>query len=160
MDDGLLAGVDVVEEPVEGGDPLDQPPFQHGPLLGVDNPGEQVHGPSALGALVAAVHRERDPLAAERLIALLLQRPHLLQRQPVEPLLHRPIVIPSPPPLVDVLIKEAKPRHRLKRRLLLQKDYVCGCRGWDRRRGDGFLEKIVAILHFKCNIADSGRPVH
>ena len=68
-DRGLLARVHVVEELVERADPLREPGLHHGPLVGRDDPGEQVHREGALEAVLVAAQGEGDALGAERGVA-------------------------------------------------------------------------------------------
>ena len=65
VDDGPLTHVEVVEEGVEGGDPLHQAPLDVVPLVGGDDAGQQVHREGALDALALVVDGEGDALAAK-----------------------------------------------------------------------------------------------
>ncbi len=65
----LVADVHVVEECVERTYALFQTGFHVGPLVGRDDPGNQVEGPDALGSLVRAVYGEGDPLPLKRGVA-------------------------------------------------------------------------------------------
>ena len=69
LDGSPLADVEVVEEAVEHRDPLDEPGLDVVPLVGRDQPGEQVHRERALDALALAVDGERDARGPERLVA-------------------------------------------------------------------------------------------
>ena len=60
-----LAGVQVRQEVVQGDNPLGEAPLQLVPFDRRDEPGEEIHGPDPLGALLLAVHGEGDPLAPE-----------------------------------------------------------------------------------------------
>ena len=68
-DGGSLAGVEVVEEAVEDGDPLDQAPLDVGPLVGRDEARHEVHREGALDPFALAVDGERDASGPERLVA-------------------------------------------------------------------------------------------
>jgi len=61
----LLVGVDILEEKVDGGDPLDQTPFEFFPLLGGDDSGDEVEGKDPLFAVFGAVNVEGDSLIPE-----------------------------------------------------------------------------------------------
>ena len=62
----LLGVVDVVDEHVEGPDPLPEARLDDRPLLGGEDAGNRVEGEDALGALLALrVDRERDPAVEE-----------------------------------------------------------------------------------------------
>src|SRR4029077_3648105 len=64
--EALLALIDVEDEEVQGGDPLDEPGLQALPLARGDDAGHEVEREDALGALFLAVDRERDALVHER----------------------------------------------------------------------------------------------
>jgi hypothetical protein len=85
LDHGPLADVEVVEEAVERGDPLDQTGLDERPLVGWDDPGQEVHREGALGALVVAVDGERDALGPEAVVAQALPPGQLGRGQPGQP---------------------------------------------------------------------------
>jgi hypothetical protein len=62
----LLLVVEVVQEQVEGGDPLDQARLEPGPFVGRDDPRDQVEREDALRALGVVVDREGDAAPQER----------------------------------------------------------------------------------------------
>jgi hypothetical protein len=64
LDDALVV-VEVVEEEVEGGDALDQAALQIFPLLGADDPWDEVEGEDPLGALGIAIDVEGHALTHE-----------------------------------------------------------------------------------------------
>ena len=87
VEDGLaLPAVEVLQEAVERRHPLAEAAGQLLPFVRRDQPGEQVHGPDALGALLLAVHGEGDPLTAELVGYELLQPPDLGDVNVAEPL--------------------------------------------------------------------------
>ena len=61
-----LAVVDVLAEQVQGRDPLGQPPLDDVPLVGRDDPRDQVEREDLLHPRPVLVDVERDPLVAER----------------------------------------------------------------------------------------------
>ena len=109
VEGGLLAGVEVVEEPVQGRDALGQAGLQLPPLGRLDDAGEQVHGPGALGALVVGVDGEGDALAAELGRHQLLDPAQLVAVDLREPLGHPPVGGAHRPVGVEGLV-EPRPR--------------------------------------------------
>ena len=84
VDGRLVAHVQVVEEPVEGGDPLDEPLLDVGPLVGRDDARHQVHRERPLDALALAVDGEGDAGLAEGGVAHPLPLGQLVGREPAE----------------------------------------------------------------------------
>ena len=60
--DDLLVGVDVLEEQIEGFDPLNEAFFQNGPFVGRNDPGDGVEGKDALSSFVVIIDGERNSL--------------------------------------------------------------------------------------------------
>ena len=81
----LVADVEVVEEPVERGDPLHQPLLEVGPLVGRDDARHEVHRERALDALALAVDGEGDAGLAERGVAHPLPLGQLVRGEAAEP---------------------------------------------------------------------------
>jgi hypothetical protein len=75
-----LAHVEVVEELVEGGDPLDEALLDRRPLVRRDDAGHQIHRPHALDPSGLAVNVEGDAERAEDRIAEALAAPELFDR--------------------------------------------------------------------------------
>ncbi|MDT4872097.1 hypothetical protein FQZ97_1072640 [compost metagenome] len=90
--DDVLVVVDVVQEAVERGDALHQPLFHALPLVGGNDPGQQVERDQPLGAgavlVLGAVHREGDADPAENHFRLFTPRSHHLTG-----LLRKPLVV-------------------------------------------------------------------
>ena len=84
VDRGLVADVEVVEEPVERGDPLHQPLLEVGPLVGRDDARHEVHREGALDALALAVDGEGDAGLAEGGVAHPLPLGQLVRREAAE----------------------------------------------------------------------------
>jgi hypothetical protein len=53
--------IDVVQEEIEGFDPLFQTAFDRGPFVAVNDAGDNVEGEDSLGAVLVPVNREGDP---------------------------------------------------------------------------------------------------
>ena len=83
---GALAGVEIVEEAVQRGDALNQTPFDEAPLVGRDDPGDQVHRPGALDALGLAVDGEGDAAAPEDRVAQQLAALEVARREAAQTL--------------------------------------------------------------------------
>ncbi len=58
--DDLLFVVDVVDEAVEGDEPLHESALHERPLVAGDHPGDDVERPGAIDVLAVGVHGERD----------------------------------------------------------------------------------------------------
>ncbi|MEZ5256446.1 MAG: hypothetical protein R2705_06030 [Ilumatobacteraceae bacterium] len=106
MDRGAVAVVEVLEELVEGPDPLDEPALEQPPLVGWDHPGNEVEWEGSFGALLVAVDRERDALGLEDGVLLPLAPMELLGRETVEPVDELDVRIAYPTVIGDDLVEE------------------------------------------------------
>ena len=73
--------VDVLEEHVQRGEPLNQPALDRLPFVRRDDARQQIVGKDALGALVVAVDREGHALMQERAVGILLAVAQIRRRQ-------------------------------------------------------------------------------
>ncbi len=92
LDRRLASGVQVVEEPVEDGDPLHQSLLDVRPLLGRDDPRHEVHGPCPLQAGLVPAQGERDPQGAEEGVEKPGAHRQVLVSDLLEPIHEQPIV--------------------------------------------------------------------
>ena len=120
-DGGCTAVVQVGQEAVEGRDPLAQAPGQLVPFGGGYQPGEEIHGPDALGSLLLAVDGECDPLAAELVGDEVLEPLDLVDVQFPEPfddaavgVAHRPVIVERLVERADRLVPVEQPASRLR----------------------------------------------
>ena len=67
LDDALVV-VEVVDEQVEGAEPLDEAGLESVPLVGGDDPGDDVERPGPVDARVVAVDLKRHPDPSDLLV--------------------------------------------------------------------------------------------
>ncbi len=82
-DDPLIV-VDVVDETVEGDQPLDEATFDDGPLVAGDDAWDEVERPGTVEVGAVGVHRERDAHRQDLDLGDPLQLGQLLGSEPVE----------------------------------------------------------------------------
>ena len=73
--------VDVLQEHVQRGEPLNQSSLDRLPFARRDDARQQIVGKDALGALVVAIDGECDPLVQERAVGILLSVAQICRRQ-------------------------------------------------------------------------------
>jgi hypothetical protein len=90
----LLLVVDVMEEQVERANALLEPALDPFPLLGEDDPRDQIEGHDLFEAARILVHRERDPARLEAEIGRPLPPADLLRRECLQTPCQRRVVRP------------------------------------------------------------------
>ncbi len=83
--DAFLGAVDVLQEQVDGRDPLRQPALQESPFRLGDHPGDDVERDQPLDRFVVAVDREGDADPAEQQLGLAAAGVEVLRRRRVQP---------------------------------------------------------------------------
>ena len=71
--------VNVLQEQIDRGEPLREPPLECGPLAGGQNARQQIKWKDPFGALLVAVDGERDALSEEGAIGIELPALQLLR---------------------------------------------------------------------------------
>ncbi len=126
--------VDVLEEQVDGGQPLSQTPLERVPLTTRDDPGQQIEREDPFSALIVSVDGERDALGEERAIGLELALTQLLRRLNEQFLDQGTVVRPCPPVgvehlvvrRVEAVLREQRPGGRLGSRRLKRRHELEG----------------------------------
>ena len=114
VEHGLITHVEVVEEAVECGHPLDQAHFQTAPLAGRDHPGQQVQREGALGAIatIVAVHREGDSIGTKHGVPHAGKTVEFAGAQCIHGVGHRGVVGSDPARTVEHLVVKTVVRVR------------------------------------------------
>jgi len=82
----LLLVIDVVEQEIERGDPLDNAALDLPPFLGRQHPRDRIEGQDAVDCAVRRIEREGDAVIVERLFGGGGAPPEIRDRQMAEPL--------------------------------------------------------------------------
>ena len=106
--------VDVVDEQVQGPDPLLQPALDPVPLVGGDQPGDRVERDDPLDPLVAAVDGEGDPLMPHHQVGRPVAALQLVGPELAEPVVQRRVVRARPAPGAANISSYPARRYRLK----------------------------------------------